>query len=169
MEYSKTPVHLWGCLSGLPLQSPGSVSLLGTGPGAGAYALLGVSSTGGTSRTSARPGALDRADDIPALADDRGVPFTFTSKLMLLGAHSGTFGAFLALLRPVVSRVVTLYSAPPGRPVVRPALLAATLRPSKLCNPSLIESNIPEAQSSKTQTQQSPDCRPDSRNLQSIY
>ena len=56
---------------GLPVRATSTksklASLLGAGARAGACALFAVSSTGGSSRTSAPPGALDRDDDIPPL------------------------------------------------------------------------------------------------------
>ena len=60
---------------------------------------------------------------------------------------------------PVVSRAVTLYSASPSRSVVAPALLAVTLRLSKLYSHFLTGSDIPETSVFK-QTQKFRDRRP---------
>ena len=74
------------------LHAPRLASLLGAGAGSGTRALLGASSTGGTSGTSAPPGTLLTRPVMPllSLAGDRGVVFGFTStfRLASLGARS---------------------------------------------------------------------------------
>ena len=121
--------------------------LLGAGAGAGSCAFLGafldVFSTGGIARTRAFPGALDQADDIPALWR--------SSRASSAGGTSHT-GAPLNRSRPVVCRAVTLfYSAPLGPTVVTPALLLVVIiRPSTTCSPSILEVVFEKIPNSKT-------------------
>ena len=112
------------------LHAPRLASLLGAGASAGA--LLGASSIGDTTNTSAPSGALLGGSIVYllSLAGDQGVlRFTSTFRLASLGARSWYWrspGApstgvshALALSRSMVSRAVALfYGASPSQPVL---------------------------------------------------
>ena len=165
MRYSQKLAFSWAALCLGYLHAPKLASLLDTGAGARACALLSASSTGSTSGTSVPPGALliGPVMSLLFLAGDHGVLYGYTSttsRLASLGAHSWywrfsgapstdvsqTLALFVALSVDGVSGGGALrqrFSNPTG--VVPSALLfwQVILRPSKLCS-SLTGSYIPE-------------------------
>ena len=164
MRYSQNLAFSWAALCLGYLHAPKLASVLGTGAGARACALLSASSTGDTSGTSVPPGALliGPVMSLLSLAGDHGVLYGYTSttsRLASLGAHSWywcfsgapstgvsqTLALFVALSVDGVSggALWRRFSNPTG--VVPPALLfwQVILRPSKLCS-SRTGSYVPE-------------------------
>ena len=125
-EYSRKLTFLWASLLGFA-STLRPASLFGAGAGAGAHALLNASSLGGTSGTSASPGALSTGPvtsslGLPshpgwrplALAPGTGAPSTGVSQALAL---------FVALSRAVVSRAMALFSALLQSVSIRPLAL----------------------------------------------
>ena len=127
------------------LHAPRLASLLGAG--ASARALLGASSIGDTTNTSAPPAALLGGSIVYLLylAGDQGVlRYTSTFRLASLGARSWywrspgappagvshALAVSVALSRPMVSRAVALfYGASPSQPVLPSQLSYSTRLP----------------------------------------
>ena len=92
-KHSRKPTFSYRTLCSGYLHAPKLASLLNAGAGARACAFLSASSIGGTSGTSAPPGAFLTVlvKSLLSLADDRGVLFgsaSTTSRLASLGARS---------------------------------------------------------------------------------